>query len=283
MENGPGQIDFSCAGACVVPAGRVTVATMNALVLIAGVADPKWPLPACADPGALYAHAERYAVLSPFDEAALELALKLRDAEPALAIRALVAGPESLARKVAEWRLDLVQRFAGGPVAAWDAAGFARALGAAAGTMAGEAAVVLTGREFGDFDDGAVAPLLARELQLPHLGLAVGVARQDGSLWVTRQRAGRVERVRLPGRSLLSVTNDAQNRLRHPLLKNVMAARKLGIASIAGPGHAATVQLARLAPALAPPRESACRMLTGSLGEQCEALAQVLLQERPVA
>jgi electron transfer flavoprotein beta subunit len=254
---------------------------MNVLVLIAGVADPKWPLPATADAGALQAHADKYALLSPFDEAGLELALKLRDADAGVTIHALVAGPESLARKVAEWRLDSVRRLAAGGVAAWDGPAFAAALAGAVAPLAAAATLVLTGREFGDFDDGAVAPLLARALQLPHLGLAVGVALEDGSAWVTRQRGGRIERVRLPGPALLSVTNDAQNRLRHPLLKNVMAARKLRIDAVDTGAPAATVTLAALQPVVAAPRGSACRMLQGSADEQAQALAQVLLEGAP--
>lgn len=254
---------------------------MNVLVLIAGVADPKWPLPATPDSGALQAHADRYALLSPFDEAALELALKLRDADAGVAIHALVAGPERLARKVAEWRLDSVRRLVASGTAAWDAPAFAFGLAGAAAAVAPDAALVLAGREFGDFDDGAVAPLFARALRLPHVGLTVGVAFQDGSVWATRQRAGRIERVRLPGRALLSVTNDPQNRLRHPLLKNVMAARKLRIDAVDAAAPAASVTLAALQPVIAAPRAGACRLLQGSAEAQAEALAQVLLEGVP--
>jgi electron transfer flavoprotein beta subunit len=252
---------------------------MNILVLIAGVADPKWPLPAVADTAALQAHGDRYALLSPFDEAALELALKLRDDDAGVAIHALVAGPESLARKVAEWRLESVQRLTV-EVAAWDARACAGALAGAAAALPAEPALVLTGREFGDFDDGGVPPLLARALRLPHVGLALNLAvREDGTVWATRQRGGRVERVRLEGRALVSVTNDAQNRLRHPLLKNVMAARKLLIEALAAVAPASTVGLEGLQPAAPARRGSGCRMLTGALAEQADALAQVLLQE----
>lgn len=255
---------------------------MHLLVLIAGVADPKWPLPAAADAAALQAHGERYALLSPFDEAALELALKLRDADPAVAIHAMVAGPESLARKVAEWRLDSVQRITPG-VAAWDAPAFAGAVAGAAAAIAADAALVLTGREFGDYDDGALPPLLARAMQLPHVGLAVAVSMRDGSPWAARQRAGRIERVRLEGRALVSVTNDSQNRLRHPLLKNVMAARKLRIDILAASAPAPSVTLVGLQAPVAAKRGSACRMLTGSAREQADALAQVLLEEGEAA
>lgn len=251
---------------------------MNVLVLIAGVADLRWPLPAAPDAAALQAHAERYAILSPFDEAALELALKLRDADPDVAIHALVAGPEAVARKVAEWRLDSVQRLGSG-APAWDACACAASLSAAIREQSVGASLVLAGREFGDFDDGALPPLLARALGLPHVGLGVGLSLREGQAWVTRQHGGRIERLRVGGPALVSVTNDAQNRLRHPLLKNVMAARKLRIEALPASPAPATLVLQALQPQVPAPRATACRMLAGSVAEQADALAQVLLEE----
>ena len=252
---------------------------MHVLVLLSGVADPKWPLPARPDAAALEAHATRYAVLSPFDEAALELALQLRDAEPATTIAALVAGPEALARKVAEWRLDRVQRLLPGDAAPWDACAYAQSLAAAIGPLARDAGLVLTGREFGDWDDGSVPALLARALALPHFPLALGLDLADGLARVTRQRGVALERLRLAGPALLSVTNDARNRLRHPLLKNVMAARKLQIDALPLPLAPATLQRTGLAPAAPPARAASCRMLDGSLEEQARALADMLREE----
>ena len=51
---------------------------MNIVVLIGGVHDPKWPI-ALGDEGSAIPAAENQ-VLSPFDEAALEVALRIRDA-----------------------------------------------------------------------------------------------------------------------------------------------------------------------------------------------------------
>lgn len=58
---------------------------MNVLVLISGI--PSGRLPPLADATSLPAHALRYPRLSPFEEAALELTLKLRDADAAVRIR----------------------------------------------------------------------------------------------------------------------------------------------------------------------------------------------------
>ena len=252
---------------------------MHVLVLVSGVADPKWPLPRQSDAAALAAHAARYALPSPFDEAALELALQLRDADPATTITAAVAGPEALARKVAEWRLDAVHRLAATAPNAWDAGASAQALATACAGLARAASVVLCGREFGDWDDGSVPALLARNWKLAHVPLTLGVDVHAGRLRVTRQRGAALERWTVPAPALLSVTNDARNKLRHPLLKNVMAARRLQILTLAIEPGAPAVACTRLAPAVAPPRAAACRMLAGSLDEQARELADLLRQE----
>ena len=82
----------------------------------------------------------------------------------------------------------------------------------------------------------------------------------------------------LAGPALLAVTNDSHNRLRHPLLKNVMAARMLQFALL---GHGVAegehpISLGAIRAFAPAPRDGACRMLTGALAEQAEALAQVL-------
>jgi electron transfer flavoprotein beta subunit len=251
---------------------------MNVLVLVSGIADPKRPLPPRLDAEALEAHARQCPVLSPFDEAALELALKLRDADPSVHIAAVVAAAEGLARLVANLRLDAVYRFDEGRRRPWSARAFAMAYVAALGPLERKADLVLVGREFGDLDDGSVPALLARALGLPCVGLALSVAGAADGLWVTRQRGASMERLRLAGPALLAVTNDSHNRLRHPLLKNVMAARMLQFALL---GHGVAegehpISLGAIRAFAPAPRDGACRMLTGALAEQAEALAQVL-------
>lgn len=252
---------------------------MNVLVLISGVADPKWPLPPQPDGPLLQAHAARYALLSPFDEAALELALQLRDAQADTRISAVVSGPESLARKVAEWRLDQVQRLLPCDADPADARAFAAAVATTLAPLARDAQLVLTGREFGDWDDGSVPALVARNLRLPHFGLTLGLACIEGRLDVIRQRGALLERVHLDAPALLSVTNDVRNRLRHPLLKNVMVARKMPIGTLALVHAPATLQRTGLTPGAPPSRSAHCRMLSGTVEEQARALVELLRAE----
>lgn len=251
---------------------------MDIAVLISGVADPKWPLPPELSVASLQTHASRYAALSPFDEAALELALALRDANPDIRITALVAADDALTRRVAGWRPDTVCRVDLEAVARWNGAAVAGALSQALRERAPGASLVLVGREFGDYDDGSVPAALALALDMPYVPLALNIRRRGAGFAALRQGAGGLERVQLPAPVLLGATNDPGNRLRHPLMKNVMLSKKavfevLQAASSATDG---ALRLDTVGPAQAPVRRVDCEWLEGSPAQKARALAQVL-------
>lgn len=252
---------------------------MEIAVLTSGVADAKWPLPRELSLPALAAHAAHYTVLSPFDEAALEVALALRDADPAVRITSLVAGDEALARRVAGWRPDAVHRVDLAAIARWDSGDGARALAAALAACAPDADLVLVGREFGDFDDGSIPAAIACHAQLPLVALALGVSRAAEGLAVLRQGSDGLERVRVTRRALLSVTNDPGNRLRHPLMKNVMQSKKMAIPSWQPPlpAQASALRLEGIEAAASAAPTTACEWLQGSAADQARALADLLL------
>lgn len=262
---------------------------MNLLVLLAGVADPKWPLPASCDGAALAAHRAAHPLLSPFDEAALELALKWRDAVPDVRIDALVgaaSATDPLLRHVAGFRLDAVAGLdlAGHP--AWDAAALADALAQWIDAQPRRPDLVLLGREFGDDDDGCLPGLLAERLGLPMFGQVLAIGPADAGALTLRQHDGGLERRHCALPLLAAVTNHAGNRLRHPLLKNVMNARRLSFAMAAVPDapaaadeEAMRVVLAATSPAPTPARARACRMLDGDVAAQADALAGLLIAE----
>jgi electron transfer flavoprotein beta subunit len=253
---------------------------MDIAVLISGVADPKWPLPKDLSVASLQAHATQYAALSPFDEAALEIALALRDADPAVRITALVAADEGLTRRVAGWRPDAIHRLELDAVARFDTGAVASALARALHELAPAAALVLIGREFGDLDDGTVPASLSLAHDAPLIPLVLGVKRGDSGLAALRQAANGLERVQLPARAMLSASNDPGNRLRHPLMKNVMMAKKAVLPAWRAPAleGAGALRLQSVNPAETPVRSSACEWLEGSAQQKADALAKVLME-----
>jgi len=253
---------------------------MNILVLLSGIADPKWALPSTLDTAALEQQRARYPLLSPFDEAALELALKLRDADPATQIQALVSASSAhdpLLRHVAGFRLDQVSGFDATRWPAWNGTALASALAAHLRTRTPAPDLLLIGREFGDLDEGSLPALLAEALALPFRSLVLGVRATAEGLELVRQQGPAQESRPQALPALAAVTNHARNRLRHPLLKNVMAAKKMTFALIELP-EAGRPQLQLRGVATAPQavRASACRMIEGDVIAQARALAQLL-------
>lgn len=209
---------------------------MQICVLLAGVLDPKWPLPQgdwLHDPALLDGIARK---LSPFDEAALEVALRLRESLPQATLAAYMPdapGALGLMRAVAAHKPEHVGLLPVAEAARWDPAAFTREV-AAGLRAAGAGPLWLTGREFGDLDDGTFSASLAREARAPLVTMAEELRMDsDGTLRAVRTRSHVTEQVRVPTACVVTLTNARNNRLRHPLMKNVMLAKKLTIDTLA--------------------------------------------------
>jgi electron transfer flavoprotein beta subunit len=190
---------------------------MKIAVAIAAVLDPKWPIELDGE-GRPHVRPDRL-ILSPFDESALEIALRLRDLDPERVSISAIVTAEKIARAIAAFRIEDIAILDLPFEATCDARSTAAAL---AGSLDPDADLVLIGREFGDCDDGAVAPLLARLLDRPFFGRVQDVKAGADLL---REGQDEEESVALGAPILCSVTNDRRNRLRKPLMKNVMMAR----------------------------------------------------------
>lgn len=243
----------------------------NILLLIAGVLDPKWPVD--LQDGALPAPAPDRLVLSPFDEAALELALQIRDRDPDVSIRAIVAGggeSEKLCRIIAAHKISDVARLSlANP---WDQAAVARQIA----FVAADAGLILMGQEFGDFDEGLVPPLLAAELNWSFFGRAQAV---DGLSPAEVVRAGEAfeERLAIETSLIVSVTNDRRLQLRKPLIKNVMLARHLVVVELEPLASAPTAcRLDGVRGNVSDRAAGSCRMLNGSPEQQAHMIASLL-------
>ncbi len=249
---------------------------MNIVLFLAGVLDPKWPLTLCE--GALPETQPDRVVMSPFDESALETALRIRDANPGTQIRAIVAGSpasEKIARTVLALNVADVSLLDLGD--AWNQNAVATQLA----SQCGEADLVLIGREFGDCDDGLVPPMAAA-LTGRHFFGRVQAVEASGDIRLMREAGASEQWLAVSGPTLASVTNDRRNRLRKPLMKNVMMARQAAVAQIVAPPSAPSPiglgGVDTLAAARAPVN---CRWIEGSTVEQAQAVAALLRQAAP--
>src|SRR5690606_21224587 len=144
---------------------------------------------------------------------------------------------DPLLRHVASFRIDQLSAFDGARWPAWNSAALASALAAQVRAAGPAPDLVLIGREFGDLADGSLTPALAGApggaVSPPVLVLEVAAV--DGGVELLRQQGSLQERLRQPLPVVAGITNHARNRLRHPLLKNVMAAKKMAFALVALP------------------------------------------------
>lgn len=245
---------------------------MKIVVLIAGVLDPKWPV--APSHGSLPEFVAERMILSPFDEAALEIGLKLKDADPATTISANVSGGPKLARAVAAFNIPAVATIA--LPTPWDQGAVSRALAQACG----EADLILVGREFGDLDDGLVPPLLAALLGRPFFG-RVQAVETGAPPRLLRENGSSEESLALSGPMLASVTNDRRTRLRKPLMKNVMMARQARIDTLrVASTEASALKLAGVEERAGVRAPVACTLLEGPPRAQAATLAELLMEAR---
>lgn len=252
---------------------------MKIVVLLCGVADPKWPL-RLVGLEAAKTRAANPVVLNPFEESALEIGLKIREGRSGTTLHAFMVGgseSEPLVRKIAAYRLDSVARIDAATMPLWDSGAMAKRLAATIGTLEEKPDLVLIGREFGDYDDGIVAPCLAASLGWSFFGLTQHARWSEQGLGLYRERRN-VEEWLVVGRPVVaSVTNDRRSRLRHPMMKNVMEAKRMAIPIITipeGPAGGITLTAVEHAPPRA--REVACRILDGPIEAQVAELAEYI-------
>ena len=163
-------------------------------------------------------------VISPYDEFALETALRLKEAtgDGELVVVSLgePAAAEQL-RSALAMGADRAILLKGD--AAMDGLATARALSAEIRALGPD--LVLLGMKAADDDGQQVGPMLAELLGLPCITVAARVEVADGTLHAHREVEGGTEHVRSPIPAVVSITK-GEFEPRYPSLKGIMAAKK---------------------------------------------------------
>jgi electron transfer flavoprotein beta subunit len=191
-------------------------------------------------------------VISPYDEIALEAAIKLREEGKAEKVTVLCLGPKEATKEVrtalamgADEGVLLVD--GGGER---DAPAVAAALAAELKAIGAE--LVLFGWKAIDSDQAAVPHLVAAALERPCVGFATKLAVEGNSLTVHREIEGGTEVLQAPLPCVLT----AQKGLAEPRyasLKGIMAAKKKPLAEKPAPAAAAALRTVKLEPPPARP------------------------------
>jgi electron transfer flavoprotein beta subunit len=163
-------------------------------------------------------------VISPYDEFALETALRLKEASGEGEVVALCMGEPVAAeqlRSALAMGADRAVLLKGQPT--MDGLATASALAAEIRVIAPD--LVLVGMKAADDDGQQVGPMLAELLGLPCITVAASLEVADGVLVAHREVEGGVEHVRTSVPAVVSITK-GDFEPRYPSLKGIMSAKK---------------------------------------------------------
>lgn len=164
-------------------------------------------------------------VINPFDENALEAALRIRDYHEAKVVAISVGGKlaQPVLRKALAAGADELILAEDRHFEDIDSCSTAYVLSRAIG-KAGEYDLILTGRQAGDWDNGVVGLLLAEMLQIPSINLARKVEIRDDHILVEKLSRHGYEVVGAAMPLLVTVSSEV-GELRYPPVTALKAAR----------------------------------------------------------
>jgi len=226
-------------------------------------------------------------ILSPYDEYAVEEALRLREARGGT-VRVLTVGREDalpLLRKTLAMGADealLVKDDAG---ETYDGLRTARIVAAAIAKKYPGCDLVLFGRQSAGADNAQVPSMVAELLGLPQVNVVTKLEIEDGRGTAVREVEGGCEKISFPLPAVLSAQKGL-NEPRYETLKGIMAAKRKEIPVV--PVAELSLPAEALAPAIEvagidfPAERKAGRLLTGDPAEAALELARLLHEDAKV-
>lgn len=202
---------------------------MNSIVCVKEIPDPETPAAAFSiDPVAMRAIPAKDTppVISPFDEQAVEAALRLKDAHGGKVTALSMGAPsaEKVLKHVLSMGADEAFLLNDSSFDDSDSASTAYAL-AQAIKKVGEFDLVFCGRQAGDFDAGQVGSGIAEILSIPSVTVAKKIEASDGKARVERVLPDGYEVVEVSLPALITVSSEV-GEPRYATLKGIMAAAK---------------------------------------------------------
>lgn len=256
---------------------------MNIVVLMKQVPDTALQVKANGDGTDIDRDGVEY-VISPYDEYAIEEALKIKEAKEGK-VTLVCAGPERVTKSIRQglaMGADAAVQIDDAAVEGADAVGLARALAGACKTL--EADIVLCGREGVDLGRSTVGAAVAEFLGWPQANDVTQLEVGDGNATATVERAGghAVLEVGLPA---VITAQKGLNEPRYASLKGIMQAKRkpidkksLSDLGLEGDAVAPKVTTRKLAPP--PVKEKSLRKFDGDgAAAQAKACVDALVNE----
>ena len=227
-------------------------------------------------------------VINPFDENALEAALKIKESQGA-SITVLSAGrniPKQIIRKSLAVGADTLVLLEDNTFEDLDSYATASILAEAINKL-GDYDLILCGREAADTDAGQVGSAIAEILGIPSVTVAKKVEVTDGKVRVERVTADGYEVVEASLPALITVSNEL-GEPRHATIEGIMAAKRketiIWKSADIGADAAkigAAGRRSKMLKLFQPVREGKCEMITGENVEDAAAnLAKKLMEQK---
>lgn len=224
-------------------------------------------------------------IVSPYDEHAIEEAIKLRDANPGSQTVAFTVGPKSRAADVLRtaMAMGIDEAVLVDSPEDIDNHITAKAL-AAALKSEGNFDLVLTGKLAIDDNSSSVSQMLANDMAIPHATVVSKLTVSGTSFVAEREADGgtkEILEVQLPA---VIGANKGLNMPRYASLPGIMKAKKKVIKehSLAALSVDATQARVRLSQFTLPPEKPAVKILSGDMSSQTKELARLLREEAKV-
>ena len=225
--------------------------------------------------------------ISPYYEYALEVALELKDADPATVVSAVTLGParaKDALRQALAMGCDDATLVTGADAETLGGLAVARVLARIVAERGPD--LVLCGKQASDDDAGLVGAALAEARGWSHLAMVTKVAPAEGGVEVTREVEGGHEVWRTKGPAVLTV-HKSEKEPRYPTLPGIMKAKKKEIPELDLAGllddEARALPRAEIVRLEPPPARGSGRMFTdGDIGATASELARLLRDEAKV-
>lgn len=227
-------------------------------------------------------------VLNPYDEFAVEEAIKIKEAQGGEVI--IITMGEQRAEEAVRTALamgaDRAIRLDGPEFAGADAFSTAKALAKAISSQSYD--LIMCGKQAIDDDSAQVGLLVASLLGIPSVSLVVKLEVGGGSLKATREVEGGVQQIEVPTPCLLTAQKGL-NEPRYPSLPGIMKAKKkkldvvnLGALGVAAGEVGAAGAKSEIAAMSMPPERKAGQVFQGEAEEIVPKVVQLLRSEAKV-
>lgn len=255
---------------------------MNIIVFIKQVPDTASRIKVAAD-GKGIDEADVTWIISPYDEYALEEALKIKEAKGAGKVTVIGAGPERVAtalRNALATGADDAVHITDPAIEKADAFTTAQALAAAVKNRPFD--ILLFGKTGVGMDQAQVPSMVAELLNLPQVTQIAKLHVGDGTVVAHREIEGATEEMEatLP---VVLAAEKGLNEPRYPSLKGIMAAKKKPIETVTVASLGVSIEPKVTLNSLSlPPARQAGKILTGETKDVVKQLVELLHNEAKV-